>query len=789
MRTPSSSPTGLFTAAQLALALSCSKRNVQLALAGIAPGGSVFVRGQMAEAWRLESLPVRLAARLAQVAQRKGYNGIAHLLSDPPVRWQPSAPLNRLAPHFIADAERLRRALRFAIAERNNLHEPETRRRAFAEFRREWGAGEKQFGRLLQRTIDRDAGLENFDDLALYLHENAAPAPTPTGPMGSTDSDRRVLNQIDAIKDRQRPTIAELDLLWCVVCEEIHARMEAGEKEKKARLGITRLLIASGTRLARNEKGVLGAVRRKFERWIAGGMTLAAVSDQRTGRSGNFSAPAMSDEDRLRLIGHARLNCGGRVSQAYREQYAAGAFSSEHYLRFTDQPASKSYVPRAVRGAVQGDVRRLGPIHHGPREHAQRGAYNTRDWSQVAAGDWFQSDDLTPPIYFWAHTPRGVEIMRGQFLPMVDERTTYILGFVLIPEANYNSLSIRSLITTACMEHGLPRLGFSFEHGIWQRSKILTGSKNVPDLEVADRGLRSLGLKFRHAELPRGKVIERTLGQLQDRMEGWTGYCGRDERRDRFERFERQRLDVQAGRIAADAAFLSMDEVVAQYEQLCAAYNEEPQQGRKLDGLSPRQGWETLQGSPRIRFDERCAYLLAHDCRKLRVGRNGITLSIGKNRFTYHDGETGARVGEDVLAWFNPQCPDILPCTSLDQREVFAVRRAHDLPAVGASDEQLAEETAKIAAHNAYATDLYRAVKNILPPSAFRQNVLDRKTARVGAQIGGARSAVEADRRRQTRLATDREREARDASRELETLRREIQGESLTPSRHHTPTP
>jgi hypothetical protein len=245
---------------------------------------------------------------------------------------------------------------------------------------------------------------------------------------------------------------------------------------------------------------------------------------------------------------------------------------------------------------VQPDIRRLKNNVHGPRTHRLKGAYLSRDYSGMAAGDWYQADDVTLPVYFFEQTDDGPVRMRGQFLVMIDVRTDYVLGFLLISERNYDSLAIRSLITICAAMHGLPRRGFYFERGIWKSSKIISGSSSALPFEHADRGLRGLGMELHHAQLARGKVIERTIGQLQNRMEGFPGYAGRDERHDIRERTQRQFLDVDSGRRPINELLLSKEDYCAELSKIINDHNDEPQEGR-LAGLSPREAWEKLQGN------------------------------------------------------------------------------------------------------------------------------------------------------------------------------------------------
>jgi hypothetical protein len=745
----------IFSAAQISTAIGKTKRGVQLALRSIPSTGKVIVRGQVADGWQISSLSARIQKQLENAARQGGYRDTGHLLSDPRERWQPPIPLNEIAPHLIDRAVKLRAAISASLRLRNNQ---DPNKESFESFCRTYGrVSERHWRRLLHRTIQRDAGEERFDDLTIYLDEKLTRGlngRTASAAFVCSESDRALADQLNLIADPHKPTAQELAKLWCVACEELDHRVEQGEKSKRAQCAILRLFQSSPVLLARSTAALRKQFNRKYARWCEGGRTLLAVEDKRPTKSGPPRIPPLSERDRKLLTAHSRINCGGRISQGYRELRDAGELSPGLAERYIANPASKSYVPKTIRSAVASDVKRLDAYHHGPREHKLSGAYHTRNWDEVAAGDWFQADDLTAPIYFHTSGDRGTELMRGQLLPMIDERTTFILGFVLIQARNYNSFDIRNLITNACGEHGLPRHGFSFERGIWKSSKLITGAKNTDLVEIADTGLRRLGMRFRHATTPRAKVIERTLGQLQDMMEGLPGYCGRDERLDKFERFQRDKLDIDAGRIEASERLLEANQLVSEFAKIVARYNDAPQQGTKLNGLSPQEGWIQLQRTePRIRFDDRLMYFLASDLRKLRVGRNGITFQIGKQRFNYKGQETGRRQGEFVFAWFNPMRTELLPCsTDLQGGDVFTVERSHELPAVDASKELLKSENRRVAAHNGYARTLYHTVKNTLPANRFRRNDL------IGADALKLGEQIKAQRERATENQADRNR-------------------------------
>lgn len=761
-------------ASRIAVALGKTKRAVQLALHGTKPSGCVIVKGQQADAWRIDQLPLRFSEELQSIAESLGYRNPEHLLGNPPRRWPPvdkhgdAVAMADVAANQIDRAARLRSALSESLRLKDCLDDRDQRRVALCAFRREYGnASERHWRRLIKRSIQRDAGEERFEDLALYLDEVVMRKPEARTRLaiGTTAGERTVLDCLSRVKTLSKPTLSELALIWIASCEYLADAVAAGAKQKRSQRRLFELLTGSRVELARSDDALKRVIKRKYAQWWTGGQTLAALEDQRPLKSGYHRAPKIGEEDRKKLIGQTRIRCGGRLSQGYRELRDSGELSPELTAAYVSNPTDKSYVPRSIRSAVTQDIRRLENIHLGPRAHRLAGAHHTRDWRDLAAGDWFQSDDLTAPVYFCKTTEHGSVPTRGQFLPMVDERTTYILGFVLIQAKNYNSLSIRALITNVCAEHGLPRRGFYFERGLWKSARLLNGDRTTNFEQIADTGLRRLGMRIRHALLPRAKVIERTLGQLQDLMESMPGYCGRNEVLEKFERFQRVKRDIEAGRGEAAQQLLNSEEIAAAFGAICDRYNETPQDGRKLNGLSPKEGWERLQATePRARFHAATHYFLASDVRKLRITRNGLTIQVGKQRFNYKGEETGKRQGEYVYAWFNPQRPEFLACTAdLAGRGVFSVERSYEVPAVDAPRDLLAAENAKIAAHNGYAQDLYHVVKNTLPKTSFKGQLLDRIGRQLGEEIEGQHKALTARRADEDRLDRDIGRKARRA--------------------------
>jgi len=219
-------------------------------------------------------------------------------------------------------------------------------------------------------------------------------------------------------------------------------------------------------------------------------------------------------------------------------------------------------------------------------------------------------------------------------------------------------------------------------------------------------------------------------------MEGIPGYAGRDERHDCFERFQETKRQVENKNLRPEGHFLSADQWLTTLDELCERYNGESQSGKMTRGLAPADAFGQFQNQrdPQVKFDASCRYLLAHHRRPARVTRNGITLRFGKNAFNYRNEITGGLIGQTVLAWFNPEAPDILCVSDTERRNVFAVERSQDVPAVDASEELLGNEKSRIAAHQSYAKTYYRTLRSKFAP-AFRRNLVDRATGRLGQAI------------------------------------------------------
>jgi hypothetical protein len=742
-----------FTAAQIAAALGRSKRGVQKALASVPPAGELFKRGGQAAAWRIEQLPSAWRACLGELARQRGFHNGTHLLSDPGAPWMPqiagaAVQLRELAEHCLADAQRLQRALAPSLSRLTGKYSApsiETEARGLAEYRDIYGhsVSARHWRRLVDRTIARSGETQDFSRIEVFLADKLARRPQAAGAAGEQLQNLRAA--LSSVRRAGEPSAEETVYIWTQAFDSLQWLIDDDVSPRAAERSIFAALQGSGVRLACTPDALRKTFRRKLARWQEGGCKPSALTDGRaTPRAGvRLELP---DEDRQVLIARG-VERGGRISQAWRHAQTEGELSPEIAGRYIANPASKSYVPSSVREAIRHDVAALKDIHHGPRQAKLNGAYIPRDYNDIGPGDWSQSDDCTLPVYFYVRTPAGISAVRGQFLPMVDVRTSLILGFALHGERNYNAAIIRSLIVRVHDEYGLPRKGFYFENGLWRRSRLLKGlAADEVKFEETETGLREF-VQFAHARLPRAKIIEGVLGILQNEMEPMPGYIGRNEQIEKFERVQKQLSQARAGKIAYETFLLSRDEWVERLEAICQRFNNERQDGR-LAGQSPREAYDSgfNYQTPLTRLPASCRYLLANHRRKEKVTKNGVRIVLGGDPYYFRSAATAPLIGREVLVWHDvEERPQSITITDLQRRNAVEVPRVDPLPSMTATAEQLSAAHAQAAAHLSHARTLYRIIQPRFARNMFGPVLVDAATVETGLQIAAGRDQVRAE--------------------------------------------
>lgn len=748
------------TAVQIARVLGRTSRGVRKALAETKPHGVAIVQGKITAAWNLEQLPGGLKVALEEMALKRCLPNAEQLFADLHNAWKPNigdktVTLSEIVPYCLEEARKLQRALSGALKLVVEKQQPriEIETQGLRDYRTVFGHGisASHWWRLVYRTLKRDGGQKDFDRLELFLAEKLARKETRLVGYSAAAATLDTLQRwVQQVKTLSAPTSNEAKMVWDAAFQEIETLVDTGLVEHQAKHTVFDALQKCGVTLARNPGALRRNFDRKFQRWLAGNSKPSAINDQRSEKSGHHRSPSLSEDDRKTLIARAVEN-GGRIAQGWRTTVRRNELSLETAQRFIHNPAQKSYVPRAVRKAITQDVRLLKNIHHGPRVAHLKGAYITRDYSDCAAADWYQGDDVTLNHYYWEDTPAGITAMRGQCLLFIDVRSNYILGFALHSERNYTARIIRESLLRIHDTYGLPRQGFYFERGIWKNSRLLTGDQHGTELPLAvtEEGLREF-VRFRHAKTARAKVIERIIGLIQNESEALPGYVGRNEITDRYERIQEKLAQARLGKIPYQSFLLSKENWVRQLEQIFDRYNEETQTG-KLAGRSPLATWEKFfnYSDPLMKLPVHLRYLLANHRKPLRVTRNGIRLNCKGKSYWFRNEATGQFVGQDVLAWFQTEeeVPVSITITDLKRNNPIEVPREIQPLSMTADDETLNMASAQADSHNAYAKTLYRVIQpRFTRQGMFRQIFADERAVATGQAITADREKILAER-------------------------------------------
>jgi hypothetical protein len=762
-------PQSGYTAAQLALALGLNKRSVLKALVQTPATGVAIIRGNDTPTWTLADLPDRLIDLLRYRAGKTGetlpqyIEGLVKLKAHGIALWQPKLALAEIAADCLADATKLRTALLPALQRHSSplLSGEDRARLGLADYQRAFGhtINERHWRRLIARTLQRDGGAEDFNRLELYLPDNPKPKADPARLLPHEADFKELRTTIQSFKDPAKPSAAEKSALWAQAFEIYAASQKTGRKQLRRKL--VKSLMRHAPWLAENEHALRVNFERKFNRWQKQGETPAALMDGRELKRGVPTAAPIPQDDRDRIVYTAAFECGGRVAQAKNQLVASGNRSglSAGTLELLANPRTrKSAVPKRIMRAVLPDVKAVSPYLLGKKAIDDATAHLERDYSKLASMQVVTADDLTAPIYFYVPDGLGwYDLTRGQVLAFVDVRSWKIIAWSIQPERNYNSMVIRTLMNRVCASWGLPARWY-FERGIWKNAKLVKGESPAgwndglswPETQV---GWEQVGVRFVHATRARSKPVERVFGLIQDRMESVRGYCGRDERRDCPEGTKRAMDDVKARRVSHPGElFLSFDEWETELGRIISEYNATSQDGEVLAGLSPNEAFETYwpNDNPPAKFDANCWHLVAHYVKQVPVTVNGICFRVGSKKYVYRNERTGQDRGKQVLAWFDPECPEYVCVTDLNRCNPYLVERSQKVDFIAEpGDANYAHQLELVAGHNAYPKARFHTVKAKFAPT-FRRNLVDVTTAELAQEITTQRQRMETAQKAQT---------------------------------------
>jgi hypothetical protein len=616
---------------------------------------------------------------------------------------------------------------------------------------------------LFARTLRRDKGAEDWNRLEIYLPDRPAAKETPARVVTEAlvEEFGAIESFINACGNPAAPSKTEQRAIWTLALEKYASLVSGGMPGKQAARRVRSFLFAKAAFLAPTRDALLKAFDRKRTALERGGGDPKALRDGREQNGERFNLP---EDDRDLLIHRAVFYYRGDIAPAWRDLLKAG-FSEPVRQRYFGKAASKSHVPASVMDSVSSEVEILTVMHQGPRAFDAITGHVDRSYDGIASLKCMSADDFTMPVYYYVPDGKGWFILtRGQILLFTDFRALRILGWSMQPDRNYSSLTIRSLCTHVFAEHGVPSV-LQFERGIWESSTLLKGRDPAPfEFTEVVQGLREFGIRFIHSIRPRSKTVERVGGLVQDLMEAEPGYCGRNERVDAPESLRKQMAEVEARKLHPAHYFYSYEIWQRRFGEIVNQYNAAPQGGKILGGLSPDEALAKFAdaGDPPIQFSAGLRYLLAHDKRPAKVTLNGITFQVGKQKFNYRGNEIAHLVGQDMLAWFDPENPEALVVTDMQRRNPICVARSKEVSALESVTDpdsgRLAQELRRVAGQASYMKARFTAVKAKFPMPQ-RRALADVRTLQLGQQIEEQRGQMAAKRNeRNIRARTTRDR-------------------------------
>jgi len=748
---PSAAAAAAFSAAQIAAAMGITPQAVRKALLGTPAVGSRIIGGNEATVWAIARLPEALRSRLLQEARRRGFRDAEAMLSEPLKQWEPPLPLREVAETDIEHATKLRKALLPWLLQQHdpNVASAEMEAQGVTDYARVFGhtITPRYWRELFMRTLRRDGGAENWGRLEIYLPLKLSAKEQPARPvleaLAAEFGD--LAGYIDSCQ--RPPTAIEERGIWARAFEQYDRLAASGMAGKKAARRVRDLLFSKAVFPGQSRDALFKAFQRKLAAWKNKGV--GALVDGRKDNGGDdFQFPQQDlDLVEAKIVFHY-----GAYAPAWREALVKGELSEETRAHYRRLASRKSHVPQKLISILGKRPIWLYTLHRRRKDFNSLKAHFDTVYDGLHSLDCISADDVTLPVWFWYQPDpqRPAIVTRGQCLVFIDLVSKRILGWSLQPTKTYNALVIYTQTARVFAEKGMPK-ALLFEYGIWERSKIITGSAPFSITEVT-QGLKEFGVDFFHADTPEGKwEIEQVMGLIQNLMEGEAGYCGRDERKDRPDWIKKQLAEVQGKEnpVHPSKYFYSFEEWNARLAQIFTEYNATKQGGKLMRDRSPDQvyveNWNADDPPTRLGPELRC--LLSHAKYEVVVGPNGVVIHSGNRVFKYFGPELQELVGYKVLVWFNPEFPDIAVITDMKRSNPISVPLHDGVPRLerltNPNGTALAEACARREGQVGAIVARYNLLKdNFELP--YRKNLVAARTLEFVKQVEQQRTTIEA---------------------------------------------
>jgi hypothetical protein len=703
--------TQLFTALQVALALGRKRQAIARELESVPPSGQRLVAGNVAKVWAFAALPARLQTELNEAAARRGFRNAEAMLNGRTLPFAEefeakvrACPLAQVRAEFVSRALLLRDAMAKPLARQHEITSAELTALGLTEFQRVFGyaISTKHWNRIFDRTVHRDGNAANWLRAELYLDDAALQKPVARVAVIAKQFDHSPLKE--SLRDLVNKPALDADdreHIWSFAFNHFARLTESctAAEKPQAKASVIAFLHTAFPSLSRS----LAGLRRTFELRIK----RESQRDLRKLQSGNFRTPDFSED--IKKIRDEAYRLHGNESLAHRRLRQRGEVSEEfaNYYSF-DIRVDKSAVPKSVRAVITPQIEAAIDQYKGEREARLKGPAIPRDWSDTLPGDYLSGDDTTLNHPF--STPNeegGQNILRGEFLLLNDLRTGFPLDHQLIA-GHYNGRHIVSGLARVHDSVGLPRKGGYWEKGVWE-SRWMLGVPKKQSVHWRETELRLRGAGFdmgalndfeqRHAISPRSKPIERAFKSIQAMMVDSAAFVGTNERLDKFKPLQDFIARCRRGKEdPRSEGIFPMEEWMPRVTAILEEYASEPQNGKMLPGVSPREMWEDgLSKLPLKKLADAQRIGLCTNRRIFeKIPNAGIVLrEVPQFVYANEQLRRWQMEGRQIVTFYNIDVPELLTVANLELTEFFTIKGV-GLPAMTATAEQLSEATKQI---------------------------------------------------------------------------------------------
>jgi|GEM_PF-1941124 len=591
----------IFTAREIwkALGGTISKQAVLARLGDIPPDGEKTVRGQTAQAWRVESFPHSLFAELEEKCFKpdgtRAYRTVADRIANAPISKKTAVPLSNFPADAITIAERKAEILAPMLHAREKNPAKWTVAKIARDARRHFAGlpGGMPSGSAVEKwareALKRDGDCHQFEDARLYLPAVARQA------HGAAPEAMRFA-QLDSLLSscEPNPPSEVRDRIWNCAFLIFTQAVQNGAKAGTARRAVIQnLRIPSSPFYTTDPVALAKAWHRKFPQWKENGMTPEALADGRANNARPVKYELTRDEKLCLRKHHLERGSLPLAVEWFAKDKRCLPATRALILDTMDAAARAGdipYWPDSIRRA--GHVTEEEKAAFRGRKAMQKFETCDRrgliwigeDGSQnpLLPGTLFESDDMSSNEPFgYTDLETGGKQLGRQMLFSQDNYSAAWLGFTPVGRVRdaYRVEDIADHMLAIVEAHGLPG-AWRLERGIWQNTFIdgldvseLTGRK-----DETWGGLGALFTLIRAWKSKQKGGIESAFNFLQNLVSHESLSIGRE--RGEFEAATRDYLRAQGGNAGAAEKFWDIADCADAYVRACDYFNNRPKKRR-----------------------------------------------------------------------------------------------------------------------------------------------------------------------------------------------------------------